>query len=88
MRRTWQASLTPFTRFPGPTYIRGLRGEVPQLFGTPLELGRHRTIFDGEDVLVIVSGHLTAATQLIVSELRASSSRVGISQCSHAKALR
>ncbi len=63
---------------PGPTYIRGLRGEVPQLFGTPLELGRHRTIFDGEDVLVIVSGHLTAATQLIVSELRGAHPGLGL----------
>lgn len=57
----------------GPTYVRGLRGEVPHLFDTPLELGHHRTLFEGEDVLVIVAGHLTAATQAIVSELRETS---------------
>ena len=62
----------------GPTYIRGLRGEVPQLFDAPLELGRHRTIFDGEDVLVIVSGHLTAATQSIVAELRGEHPGLGL----------
>ena len=56
---------------PGPVYVRGLRGEVPTLFDTPLVVGKHRTLFPGNDVLVVVSGHLTRNVIEIVSRLRA-----------------
>ena len=55
---------------PGPVYVRGLRGEVPQLFDSPLQVGKHRTLFPGDDVLVVVSGHLTHTVVDIVSRLR------------------
>jgi len=53
----------------GPAYIRGLRGEVPRLFDTPLQLNKHRTLFEGKRVLVVVSGHLTPTAKDVVGEL-------------------
>lgn len=55
---------------PGPSYVRGLRGEVPRLFSEPLRVGRHRALFDGDEVLVVVSGHLTQATRDVVAGLK------------------
>jgi transketolase len=54
---------------PGPTYVRGLRGEVPRLFSDPMVVGRHRRLVDGSDVIVLVSGHLTEAALTVVGEL-------------------
>lgn len=55
----------------GPVYVRGLRGEVPKLFDTPMVLGQHRTLFPGNDVVVVVSGHLTQSVVEIVGKLKA-----------------
>lgn len=41
---------------PGPVYARILRGAVPRLFNTPLEVGRVRHLGHGEDVCLISSG--------------------------------
>jgi len=62
----------------GPVYIRALRGEVPRLFSEPMCLGRHRTLFEGDDVLVVVSGHLTATAKKVVEKVRERHSRVGL----------
>lgn len=62
----------------GPTYIRGLRGEVPRLFTEPLELGSHRVVRDGTEVIVLVSGHLTGTALAVVDELRAQHPEIGL----------
>jgi transketolase len=62
----------------GPTYIRGLRGEVPRLFDEPMRLGHHRTMFEGSDVLVVVSGHLTASAHSVVADIRRQHPGVGL----------
>lgn len=64
-----ETALDAVRDIPGPVYIRGLRGEVPRLFGEPLVVGRHRTLREGSDVLVIVSGHLTQAVMEVVDDL-------------------
>ncbi len=43
----------------GPVYVRMLRGEIPRLFATPMELGRARTLSEGDDVTVLSSGIMT-----------------------------
>ena len=43
----------------GPVYCRVLRGTVPRLFDTPIEVGRMRELSLGEDVLVVTSGITT-----------------------------
>ncbi|WP_425417478.1 transketolase family protein [Oricola indica] len=43
----------------GPVYCRVLRGSVPRLFDTPIEVGRMRELAMGEDVLVVTSGIAT-----------------------------
>jgi transketolase len=55
---------------PGPVYVRALRGEVPRLFDKPMRVGHHRTLAEGTDVVVLVSGHLTASTKDIVDSLK------------------
>lgn len=62
----------------GPVYIRGLRGEVPKLFTEPLQLGHHRTIREGSDVVVLVSGHLTQTAMAVVDDLREDFPEVGL----------
>ena len=62
----------------GPVYIRGLRGEVPKLFTEPLSLGHHRTIREGSDVVVLVSGHLTQSALEVVDDLRQDYPDVGL----------
>ena len=62
----------------GPVYIRGLRGEVPQLFDEPLQLGRHRTLREGSEVIVLVSGHLTQSALAVVDEIRDEFPDVGL----------
>jgi len=63
---------------PGPVYVRGLRGEVPRLFSESLVIGRHRTLFEGEDVLVVASGHLTRSARDVVAEIRREHPGVGL----------
>ena len=63
---------------PGPAYIRGLRGEVPRLFDSPLQLGSHRVLREGADVIVLVSGHLTATALQVVDDLRRDHPQIGL----------
>jgi transketolase len=43
----------------GPVYCRVLRGSIPRLFDTPIEVGRMRELAHGDDVLVVTSGIAT-----------------------------
>ena len=43
----------------GPVYCRVLRGAVPRLFDTPMQVGRMRVLSAGSDVLVITAGITT-----------------------------
>ncbi|MBX9244152.1 transketolase [Actinotalea ferrariae] len=43
----------------GPVYIRMLRGALPRLFDTPMELDRVRHLADGEDVTLFSAGITT-----------------------------
>ena len=43
----------------GPVYCRVLRGTVPRLFDTPIEVGRMRELSLGDDVLIVTSGITT-----------------------------
>lgn len=43
----------------GPVYARVLRGSVPRLFETPIQVGKMRELALGEDVLVVTSGITT-----------------------------
>lgn len=43
----------------GPVYIRMLRGALPRLFDTPMELDRVRHLADGEDVTIFSAGITT-----------------------------
>lgn len=43
----------------GPVYCRVLRGSVPRLFDTPIEIGRFRELAQGEDVLIVTAGITT-----------------------------
>jgi len=50
---------------PDPTYMRLLRGKVPNVlgeYGYQFELGRAKTLRDGNDVLFISSGFMTMRT--------------------------
>lgn len=43
----------------GPVYCRVLRGSIPRLFDTPIQVGRMRELALGSDVLVVTSGIAT-----------------------------
>ncbi|MDR3375689.1 MAG: transketolase C-terminal domain-containing protein [Ancalomicrobiaceae bacterium] len=43
----------------GPVYCRVLRGSVPRLFDTPIEVGKMRELSTGSDVLVVTAGITT-----------------------------
>lgn len=63
---------------PGPVYVRALRGDVPRLFDSPMEIGKHRTMVDGREVIVLVSGHLTSTALDVVEALRADHPGLGL----------
>jgi transketolase len=65
-------------KIPGPVYIRGLRGNVPTHFDEPLTVGNCRNIFDGNKVLVLVSGSLTSMAIETVAELSKSFPELGL----------
>jgi hypothetical protein len=48
------------------------------LFDEPMRVGHHRTLADGQDVIVLVSGHLTVAAKRIVDELRVEHPGLGL----------
>ncbi len=43
----------------GPVYCRVLRGSVPRLFDTPIEVGKMRELALGDDILVVTAGIAT-----------------------------
>lgn len=43
----------------GPVYCRVLRGAVPRLFDTPIQVGRMRELAMGDDILIVTSGITT-----------------------------
>jgi transketolase len=43
----------------GPVYCRVLRGSVPRLFDTPIEVGKMRELESGNDILIVSSGITT-----------------------------
>lgn len=43
----------------GPVYCRVLRGTMPRLFDTPIEVGKMRELSLGDDVLIVTSGITT-----------------------------
>lgn len=44
---------------PGPVYVRMLRGEIPRIFDTPMELGKARRLSGGRDIVIVSSGLCT-----------------------------
>jgi len=54
----------------GPVYVRMLRGEIPRLFATPMELGKARVLSTGDDVTVLSSGIMTEEAMRAVQVLR------------------
>jgi transketolase len=62
----------------GPVYIRSLRGNVPTHFEEPITIGKCRNIFDGNKVLVLVSGSLTSMAIETVEQLRHSFPELGL----------
>jgi transketolase len=63
---------------PGPVYVRGLRGEVPQLFKEPLVVGQSRDIFPGEQVVVLATGSMVAIAIKEVEQLRSEFPELGL----------
>lgn len=43
----------------GPVYARVLRGNMPRLFDTPIEVGKMRELALGDDILIVTSGITT-----------------------------
>lgn len=43
----------------GPVYVRMLRGEVPRLFDTPMELSKARVLSEGDDITLFSTGICT-----------------------------
>lgn len=59
----------------GPVWCRVLRGSVPRLFDTPIQVGRLRELSRGSDVLVVTAGICTEEAL----RARAALSRAGVS---------
>ncbi len=53
----------------GPVYCRVMRGDVPVLFDTPLELGKVRVLAEGADICVLSSSITTAEAIKAVAHL-------------------
>lgn len=43
----------------GPVYCRVLRGSIPRLFDTPIEVGKMREVSLGDDILIVTAGITT-----------------------------
>jgi transketolase len=54
----------------GPVYVRMLRGEIPRLFGTPMEFGKARVVSEGKDITVLSSGIMTEEAMRAVQVLQ------------------
>jgi len=73
--------LSAIEHLDGPVYVRALRGEVPRLFDEPLTVGTARRIVhgaNGDQVLVLVSGHPTAMAIEVVYALRSDFPNLGL----------
>jgi transketolase len=54
----------------GPVYVRMLRGEIPRLFDSPMELGKPRVLSEGNDITLLTSGIMTEEAMRAVLVLR------------------
>jgi len=54
----------------GPVYVRALRGEVPRLFNTPMELNKSRVLSEGNDIVIVSSGVCTEEAIRAVDALK------------------
>ncbi len=57
-------------RVNGPVYVRMLRGEIPRLFDSPMELGGSRVLTEGKDIVILSSGIMTEEAMRAVQVLR------------------
>jgi len=53
----------------GPIYARILRGEIPRLFSTPMELNKSRVLSEGKDLVILSSGVCTEEAMRAVHTL-------------------
>lgn len=61
----------------GPIYVRVLRGEVPRLFDTPMEINKSRVLSEGDDIVIASSGVCTEEAMRAVDALK----KKGVSVC-------
>jgi transketolase len=54
----------------GPVYVRMLRGEIPRLFGSPMEFGKARVLSSGDDIVILSSGIMTEEAMRAVQVLK------------------
>ncbi len=67
--------LPQLDEIPGPVYCRLMRGDVPRLFDTPIELGRVRLVRPGDELLLVSSSITTGEAILAAGALE----RAGVS---------
>jgi len=66
-----ESVLAVIEKINGPVYVRMLRGEIPRLFATPMELGKARVLSEGSDMVVLTSGIMTEEAMRAVKVLQA-----------------
>jgi len=66
-----ESVLAVIEKINGPVYVRMLRGEIPRLFGSPMEFGKARVLSEGSDVVVLTSGIMTEEAMRAVKVLQA-----------------
>jgi transketolase len=54
-----ESVLDVMEKIKGPVYVRMLRGEIPRLFDSPMELGKVRVLSEGRDITLLTSGIMT-----------------------------
>ncbi len=65
-----ESVLDVIERINGPVYVRMLRGEIPRLFESPMELGKSRVLTEGKDLVILSSGIMTEEAMRAVHALR------------------
>jgi transketolase len=65
-----ESVLAVIEKINGPVYVRMLRGEIPRLFGSPLEFGKARIVSEGKDITVLSSGIMTEEAMRAVQVLQ------------------
>ncbi len=73
---------------PGPVYVRMLRGEIPRIFQTPMELGKARKLADGRDLVIVSSGLCTEEVLRAVRVLQSNGIEASIYHVSTLKPFR